>query len=357
MDDDAKKTIPKKPLARQWRRLYELEAKIHALDPWKWLSPSDIFCLQFEDRPPLFICFHKNGDVKSIDIGVGWVNYVMLLHVHTHKIHYPGFYFETFMFQAGRVEPGRAFDIERESYEKYGNGAGAKTIPFFRAHRVGFTPWPLNRHEAEEVCSILFYTLGMLLRIEDAPGPIGAHAMKQVLTARISKDGVMTPPEWQPLPDIPNGIQADVNLPGDLLQTVRNLPEAPRPVEIEHIFLPVHLRDNQTPSYTALPQTGYVFLIAGGAADSIGHTLVLHADGDLANVWAQIPLRVLQTFASQHARPREIMVTDTRLMNVLRPLTELLPIKLTRAESLPIIERDGKKVLKKLTRVKKNNPG
>ncbi len=341
-----KKTPPKKPLAKQLRRLYELEARIYDLDPWKWLTPADIFCVQFEGRDPLFICFHAEREHKSIDIGVGWPNYVVLLHVHTHKIHYPAFYFETRMFQCGRLDALRTFATERVNYDKYGPPNRGQRIPFFRTHNIGYTPWPVDREEAQLLCDTLYAAFGMALRLEDFREPIGHRAMDAVYTISISASGAMSDPQWVPLPKIQDGIQADVNLSGDLLQRVRDLPEAPLPMEIEHVFLPVLFEQRRT---TTPPETAYLFLTAGGRYAFIGANLVLHARGNLANVWTQLPGRLLQVFLSQHMRPPEIQVTDSRLISVLRPLTELLPIKITRAERLPIIERDSPPIIKKLT--------
>ena len=344
MNDSPK---PKKPLAAQLRRLYELEGRIHDLDPWQWLAPADIFCVQFEDREPLFVCFHHSGEIKAIDIAVGWPGYTVLLHVHTHKIHYPGFYFETRMLQVGRLDAQRTFEGEALNHEKYGREEANGAVPFFRTHNIGYVPWPVNRDEAALLCDVLYAVFGMAMRLEDFSEPLGNRAMEAVFTVNINADGALSAPEWVALPEIPPGVQADVNLPGQLLHLVRKLPEAPHPVEVEHIFLPVlpgKLRRG------APPETAYVFLLAGGADETIGGHFILHARGDIANVWTEFPVRLLEVFLRQRMRPPEILVTDSRLMTMLRPLTELLPtLKLTRAEELPVITREGAEVLKELT--------
>ena len=336
-----------KPLDAQFHRLYELEARIRKLDPWKWLTPADIFCIQFEGREPLFVCFHSNNDAKTVDIASGWSNYAVLLHVHTHKIHYPGFYFETKMFQTGRLDPARMFPGEVENYERHGPAERGKDVPFFRSHNIGFAPWPVNREEAALLCEILYAIFGMAMRLEDFREPVGCRVMREVYTVSISKDGAHSAPQWVPVPAIPPARQPDANLPGELLQRVSGLPRGSRPMEIEHILLP--LLPGKYP-LDKPPQTTYLFLLATALDERRAEILLinLHADGDTANVWSRFPGCLLEAIISRGVRPPEFLVTDSRLMSAIRPLTEILPFKLTRAEQLPIIGRESPEILKKL---------
>ena len=336
-----------KPLVRHLRRLYELEARIHGLDPWKWLAPTDIFAIQREGYEPLFVCFNQTSGFNTVDIGLGWSSYPMLLNVHANKIHYPAFYFETRMFQFGRVDPDRLFAVEAENHAKYGLPQNDGRVPFFRSHQVGFAPWPVNRAEAVFLADVLYIIFGMAMRVEDFREPLGSRAMEEVYTIPMAADGTLGEPEWVPFPGIPNEIHADVNLAGDLLQRVRDLPAGKHAMEIEHVFLPYFPGKH---SASTPPKTGYLFILANPRNDRRADIayFTLHADHELSNVWSALPGHILNAIATQTERPPEIQVTDSRLLALLRPLTELLPLKLTRSEKLPIIEGECPELLKKL---------
>jgi len=346
----SEKQAVSKPLVRHLRRLYELEARIHDLDPWKWLAPADIFAIQREGYEPLFVCFNQINGFNTVDIGLGWRSYPTLLHVHTHKIHYPAFYFETRMFQFGRLDPDRIFAVEAENHAKLGPPGHTGRVPFFRSHQVGFAPWPVNRAEAMFLADVLYIIFGTAMRVEDFREPLGSRAMEEVYTVPMAADASLGEPLWVPFPGVKNEIQADVDLPGDLLKRVKNLPMGDQPMEIDHVFLP-YFPGRRKLSSTKPPQTGYLFIFASPRDDHRHADVVyftLHAEHELSNVWSKLPVHILGIIATLPTRPPEIKVTDSRLLALLRPLTEMFQLKLTRAESLPIIEREYPGLLKKM---------
>jgi hypothetical protein len=251
------------------------------------------------------------------------------------------------MFQFGRLDVGRLFETELKNHAKNNFPQQDGKIPFFRSHQVGRAPWPVNRVEAMFLCDIMYVIFGMAMRLEDFREPIGSRAMEEVYTMPVDADGKLGEPSWVKLPEITNEIQADVNLPGELIQRVRDLPTGENPMEVDHVFLPYF--PGRYPANTP-PRTGYLFLLATPRDDQRADiaAFTLHADGDLTSVWPKLPGHVLDVIAAQGVRPPEIMVTDSRLMALLRPLTELLPLKLTRAENLPVIERECPDILKKM---------
>ena len=335
-----------KPLRKHLRRLYELEARIHGLDPWKWLAPADIFGIHREGCDPLFVCFHEIAGFKAVDIGLGWRSYHMLLHVHARKIHDPAFYFENRMFQFGRLDPKRVYDVEAAHYNRDAVATPDGLVPYFRSHQVGRAPWPVNRAEAVFLADVLYIIFGMAMRVEDFSEPLGSRAMEEVYVMPVAADGAPGEPRWEPVPPVPAEPRPEAAVSADVVKRVRGLPAGSRPMEMDHVFLP--LFPGKHPANTP-PRTGYLFLFAvgrrGGADIS---AFVLHADGDLSNVWPRLPAHVLKVMAAQPARPPEIRVADSRLMALLRPLTELLPVKLTRAENLPLIERESPGIINKM---------
>jgi len=337
-----------KPLAAHLRRLYELESRIHGLNPWKWLAPPDIFAIQREGYEPLFVCFNKTmTGFDTVDIGLGWRSYPVLLHVHTHKVHYPAFYFENRMFQFGRLDADRLFAVETENHAKHGLPQSGGRVPFFRSHQVGFAPWPVNRAEALFLADVMYIVFGMAMRVEDFREPLGSRAMEEVYMMPVDAEGQLGEPSWVPLPAIPNDLQADVDLTGGLLQRVKDLPAGDSAMEIDHVFLPYFPGKH---SASQAPQTGYLFILAipRGNRRAVLVYFTLHANHDVSNVWSKLPVHILEVIASQSTRPPEIQVTDSRLLALLRPLTEMFPLRLTRAVKLPIIENECPELLKKL---------
>ncbi|MCL1888288.1 MAG: hypothetical protein FWF96_05400 [Kiritimatiellaeota bacterium] len=336
-----------KPLVKQLRGLYGREARIHGLDPWKWLSPTDIFGIQREGCEPVFVCFNTIvGAFKTVDVALGWNAYDMLLRVHTQKVNHPAFYFETRMFQFGRLDPARLYPMEVANHARHGFPPDADgRIPFFRSHQVGRVPWPVNRVEAAFLDDVMHVVFGMAMRLEDFHEPVGSRAMEEVYMMPMDNEGRLGEPHWVPVPEIPGEIQADVNLPGELLKRVRELPAGAQPMEIGHVFLPYF--PGKYPANTP-PRTGYLFILATPGKGRRAEVLLftLHAEESASSVWSGLPVRILDAIATQTKRPPEIKVTDSRLMALLRPLTELLPLKLTRAGQLPLIGRECQGVLK-----------
>ena len=344
--DEKKATA--KPLVKHLARLYELEAQIHRLDPWQWLTPADIFCVHREGYDPLFVCFNRIGEFKTVDIGLGWKMYPTLLHVHAQKAKYPAFYFEARMFQFGRLPADGLFPAEVENHAKHGPAEKDALVPYFRSHGVGRAPWPVNRAEALFLADVMYIIFGTAMRLEDFREPIGDRAMREVYTVPVAADGKPGEPFWKPVPNIPNEIHADTRLPGELLKRVHSLPVGTRPMEIEHIFLPCVPGDKISP--TKPPSTGYLFLLATGRNETQAEiaAFTLQAGDDLKNVWGNLPKHLLDIFAMQGVLPPEIQVTDSRLLSVLRPLTEHFPFKLTRTETLPIIANESAVIIEKL---------
>jgi hypothetical protein len=149
---------------------------------------------------------------------------------------------------------------------------------------------------------------------------------------------------WAPVKEIGDE-EVEVRINSKRLQGLRSLPLKMVKLQVDLVFTPLKVLPDGT-----RPQTAYVLLAVDAQSGFIVAGEVLQATAGIAEMWSQIPGRLLQIFEQLGGCPEVIEIHADRMASLLRPLGEYLPFKMVRHEKLAMLESARENLSTYLTR-------
>jgi len=317
---------------KEWQRLYDLADRIKALAPWRWMNEHHLFGVQTaSDREPVMMAFVTRSDSTHACIGYqGWaaLRDAQILKRTDEKdglseVEIPHLEL-LFTNRQGVDKTGEKWI--RALGKRY---RGRQDWPVFRSFAPGYWPWSFTRDNAVHFYEILRQALGVALRVEDNPLLLSQEEGSCLIRKANSKTNVWED-VWSPMPDLPSS-ELTVNL---AVETIKALQRSQKPgVRVE-----VNLALTQgrvQPVSDERPQSMYVLTVVDADTGLVYGVEVLQALEGIPAMWSEVPGMLINIWRDMPASSKEVDVHSDRMMNVLRPLTELLPFRLTRRTRLP----------------------
>lgn len=326
-----------------WRTLYGKFSTILHINPWPWLEQKDFFALRVpECETTAFLHFRGSGAGRELLIVLGERDEASYLAI-TGGIDHPNLRsFETSTIRILLRDAATITEFERAALQIAGVSPDADgCAPVFVRYRPGWIPWALDKREAVATTAVLNQALGVLLRAETDKSIVIRNDPRTLwLRAHDAKSGKWEE-SWISVP------QFEDIAPGPLpkqpvIDKVNALPESLQSVEIDIDVLPRAALTNKAVLSAcnggALP-VGYFLVIADASRPenpSAGlHGGILFPCGDLERFWRSVPRFILDAFVALGRRPRQISVSSSRMMALLRPLQTKIHFRLTFHEKLP----------------------
>lgn len=313
-----------------WARLYRLADCFKKLAPWKWIPEDLFFGVQPRQSKDVWLVSFVglNDNYLACAAYLGWQAFRDMLAMQS-----PGSRTEVSIAEIPHLQAiftSRRFvdPHERELIRALGlRYRGKKDWPLFRSFRPGYLPWPLTAEEADTLATVLEQALGVTLRAEEDPSLLACDD-DEILLRVEDRDGwrdeVRAVPAL-PATDLTVGMDAKVV---SSLQKGRRLPAA---VEVDLVLTSGSIQ----PAHNTRPQSMYALAVVDAETGKAYGVEVLQALRGVPAMWAEVPDRVLAVWRQMGGVPRQVEVRSDRMMNVLRPLTEMLPFRLTMRERLP----------------------
>lgn len=325
--------------AEDCRPLFELMNRVRDLEPWQWMTETDIFGVQHPDTGEIgFVSVMGEAgehyaisayrDARGLygfwhmqDVGPNMQPEDLLRTPHLQA-----------SFEDREMLDARDYQIIKSLGLKY---RGRNAWPQFRSYRPGYAPWFIEKYEAEFLRYILEQVLVVAPRVQQQPKLLDPQGDHHYLVRVAQRDGDTLKWEDQIMPienPAPSEITIDIE-PG-LFEMVEQLPRARYRLEADFFMLysTVGERDER-------PYFPYALMMLDTTHDILLTTELLSPIPSLAAMWAKLGPTVLKQLIQHGAVPSEIRVSDKLLFSVLQPFAKALKLKVKRVRRLPMLDR------------------
>lgn len=317
-----------------WERLYAAADQFRQLAPWQWMPEEAAFGVRFAgtDTIGFVSVMGAAGAHLACAVYLGW----QALRDMREALAHDALSFDTFLevpqlqlvFASRDRLQASDLAVIRALGRRY---RGKDAWPLFRSHRVGYLPWRFDADEARLFHCALYQTLGVAMRCEDSPRLLMAETPDTYLVRGVDARGTWTD-EWVRMPRLPPR-QIAVAVEARKIAALRQAEPPCGCAQIDLLLSRalIGLKGER-------PQTAYMLLVVDAETGFVHNAELLQALQGIDAMWGEIPARLIDIFLKIGGCPRVIEVQGDRMMNVLRPLTEHLPFKLTRRNRLTQLE-------------------
>ncbi len=341
-----------------WRELFRKFDTVVRLSPWKWFGGNHCFAIHpHGEREPVFVhnCERVLKGLNGFILIRGWNAEALYRQIisgsmrsNTRSLEIP--YVLCAMHDAKALTANELHIIS-----SVGMGIeGKDKLPVFVSNRLGWMPWHLSKSDVALSIKVLDQALGVFLRGESAEDDFLAPHADRFWVRRQLPDGKWEEGFAQFRPFVEFGHGRSPELSDDLIKKVLALPADLPPIEIGFDIIPkiALLSPEAVPTRGEdgrIP-LGYFFGICPYGTEKVsGASIengVFYPLDDIGSLHKFFPNLLSKVFIKKGHRPKEIVVSSLRMMNILRPLQLLVPFKMTLHEKLPNYEQLFKMVSK-----------
>ena len=330
-----------RPEKAQWLRLYELADRLDRLTPWEWMSVADCFGLSLPGmEEPCFAVF--GGQPKTfrhVRFLMGWrAFYDLMTRVADTSKQTPTWLLEIPMLELLFVNEEMLFEHEKAFLAKLGRMPEAgQVVPIFRTITPGYHPWLPDAGERALLEAALYQAFGMAMRVESDGMLLKSRIPREVLLRVRDAQGEWHD-TWSAVKQL-SDMEVEVRLGVKPLQALAEKKLWPMTVQLDLVFSPLTIGVEGK-----RPKTAYILLVVDAVSGMIIAEELFQATKGIAQMWAEIPERLLEIFARLGGCPESIEVCSDRMANLLRPLGEMIPFKMVRRERLAALEKAREKL-------------
>ncbi len=322
------------------RKLYDLAAKVRALEPWLWMEETDIFGVK---------------DTESEDIL--FVSVMGLLGEYHAIAVYPGVNALAQFWQMQNIPDGESVtDILptiRYVHAAFGKKGelqpeekrllaslglefkGSKSWPRLLSFRPGWYPWLVDAQEARWLALALEQLLEVAPRLQLDRRLLGKGGTEHRYLIRVPS-GTNTQTPWKdahmPSSALPNSLR--ITVPNSLIDAVLAMPSTGVTIELDvaPFFTPIGKKGER-------PQLPYMMLAVEPESDFIVGVEMLTVEGSVEELWAQIPAKFLEMVRRNQMRPACIALRVSWLFMLMQGLCKDLGIEIKPDPELKALTR------------------
>jgi hypothetical protein len=320
----------------QWRRLFAMAEKLERLDPWPWMGAADCFGIAVPGwEEPCFVAFGgQSQSLHSVRFLLGWkAMFDLFSRLADPAKQVDAWLLEIRMIELLFVNRPLLFEHEVALLKRLRRSADDGSVtPILRSLVPGYHPWVPDARERALLEVALYQAYGMAMRVESDGMLLKSRFPSHVLIRKPQAGGLWRD-VWTKAKEIGDE-EVDVRIEAARVESLGRRPLRPVTLQLDLVFTPLRVHPEGI-----RPQTAYVLLAVDAATGFIVTGELFQATEGIANMWAQIPERLLELFERQGGCPAAIEIGSDRMANLLRPLSELLPFKMVRRERLAALEK------------------
>ena len=246
-----------KPALDEWKELYDAAIEFRKIEPWKWVSETDIFGVQNPKTNGVGYCciMGEMGEVLAMAVyhgTEGLRGYLKILNNQVKPEDPDSLHIQDcliVMFENKRfVEKEDIQLINRLGYKFRGRNAW----PVFRSYKPGYFPWFLRRDEALYMTDALNQAKDVCLRLKENNKMLHAPQKNQYLirVPEIKDNNIIWKDEWRDPAPIKTGDHANEPVDEIRLQRIKNSVKQVTAVwEIDFFFAPTPIREGGRPFF------------------------------------------------------------------------------------------------------------
>ena len=321
----------------EWKALYDAALEFRKIEPWEWMSDSDLFGVQNPKDGQIGYCCIMGGlgEVLGMAVYIGYEGLEGYKKIASGKI------------KIGDPDLLYAQDCLLVSYENKNqlkredlqiakllglSPTGRHAWPLFRSYRPGYFPWFLDGDEAVFLSHALWQAKEVCLRFAADSSII--HSLKgrqylvrvpeQTETDIVWEDRVIKPASLK------EKIVPEVTVDEFRLQKMKeNIPHSSAVWEIDFFHAPTPVRESERPYFP------YAMMIADQESGFI-HDVFLTSPG---NYHSEFLMKLFSDIEELAFLPMEIQVKKKEALRLFEPYAARLGIRIIVSRKLPSIDR------------------
>lgn len=332
-----------RPTLDEWKKLYDLAAKIKELSPWDWMEEDDIFGFRMPETEELgFVSVMGTlGEHYAIAIyqGMKGLDGFWKMQELGPKLT-PEFMLQVPQLQASFEDREEITSEDRAIMKTLGlKFRGAQAWPQFRSYRPGCLPWYIEKAEAEMLICGLEQLLEIAPRFKDNPDILFPTDSDDDYLLRVSEKGFWEDSQihFEPPPAKPIELQMNMRA----LDALKQMLPGSMIIEIDCTMMSEPVQENRKER----PYFSYMLMLAEHDSGFIIGSDLLTPLPTLETMWGQVPMRIVESLAKGIA-PKEIQVSNAFMARLLQPLENALGIKIKTVSRLTAINQ-AKRELKR----------
>jgi len=317
-----------------WRRLHAVADRIRALDPWSWMTLGDVFGVRPRGAGETgFVLFSRQGSQqwRAVTVVPGWdAFHNALMNPRQQEAHRAPLeqtveesWVRLMFLPADALARGDCAVLARLGVDL---NAGDEYASFC-SQKTGYFPDRPGPDEVVWMAAVLYQAYGMAMRIESNPG-LTRERLPRSFFVRTQDAAGDWHDAWHDMP--PPKIDVVVGVEIDRVERLRKRVRDATVLQVDLFLSPLKVKSPADHRSEAV----FTLLVVNRETRMALSCEALQATNGVDTMWAQVPEAVLKAMERLDALPGEIEVCCERMLNVLRPLTEMLPFKLTRREKL-----------------------
>ena len=326
------------PTLEEWRDLYGAMKYLREVAPWQWMEERNLFGVQNPENNELgFVSvMGQLGEHLAVSVYLGaegLYRFWDMQHAGSNLV--PDMLLNTPQLKASFEDRNDLEKRDRDVIRQLGlRYRGRQAWPQFQSFAPGMAPWFLTAAEARFLRYALEQTVDVARRLQDNPDLLATEVEDEYLIRvphlekgkRVWQDDIRKVPPPDP---------KSYRLPMDpaALAHLEKIPQTMSIVDVDFFWMPTPIGDRgQRPyfPYTLLlmePSTGII----------LGVETVVAAPSP-EEMWAAVPMRLVQVLANISLKPKTIRVLSPDLAAFLQPLTDRFDWNLKVETSLPQLE-------------------
>ena len=326
------------PRREEWQQLYETASKVKQLEPWTWMSETDMFAVEDPESGRLGFISVMGGAGEHFGVAVylgsdGLGGFMMLQEARGAVS--PEAFFMIPQLQASFEDRDMLTSQDRAVIKSLGlKFRGRNAWPWFRSMRSGFAPWYLEAAEARFLTHTLEQVLDIAPRFARDNSLVFVRSDSAMLVRKpvSTAHGVTWEDSYQRItPDNKGTGTFYVNV--KLLERLRNMPTQKVTIEMDVFMLPTPIQEGK-----GRPFFAYNLLLVEGRSGYILGTEMMYVKTTLAEMWTRVPEAVLRELVRINVKPAVIKARPGPLNDLLAPIVSEIGVSLQTSRRLRYLD-------------------
>jgi hypothetical protein len=335
------------PSLEEWKRLYDLMARVKKLAPWEYMHEDDIFGVKMPGAETLgFVSVMGTlGEHLSVAVYLGekGLGGFWKMHELGQRLT-PEFVLQVPQIQGSFEDRELITAEDRKVMKALGlKFHGGQVWPQFRSYRPSCFPWYLEKDEAALLACALEQLLDVAPRFQENPDLFIPARSDTDCLVRVHQNGkwedsVLRVNPWKDPP-----IQLSMNTKA--LAELKRMMPGKMIIEADLAMIDHPTQNNRKER----PFFPYLLMLAEHDTGIILASDLLNPLPSLEGMMGEVPMRVVESLANRLA-PQEIQVKDDLLFVLLQPVAKEIGFKLTKTSRLRSIDGAKKEMLRFMDR-------
>jgi hypothetical protein len=325
--------IPMRDIEEIWSSLFHSAKDFKELAPWQWLCSADIFAIKDPKSGVIGYCsvMGEGQEVFGLAVYLGDSGLRSLIQVLNNQLDDP---LDQHAFLLSYEDRS---DITQEDYELIQDAGvpfrGRKAWPTFRSHEPGFVPWYLGDDEAELMTFFVCQAIDVCKKLHDQPELMtNSHDGQILMRTAEAEDGIIQLKDQHIDIDLgPLEIETSCFISEFELAAIKKYPLKKGALEYDVFYAPTPIQEDDD-------EVPYFPTMAVCLDIESGMIIDYHMEPSEEYV-PSFQQHFINLIKKLEWMPSIMLVQNKKAIEVLQPLSEVLPFELEIVTELHLVNR------------------